>query len=154
MASISELITSGEAWASDLEDFHALHRPAAEPTRVAQVPPVPAPLPPVEVAAPAYESPPAPVVEAIPVAPLSLPPVVPAPPVVSLPPAEEPSARASLQAALADLLPQQEAPAVYPSPAAPRVQLGFRDGTSASLDPGSEQALALELLAKSLTRRD
>lgn len=154
MASISELIASGEAWASDLEDFHALHTPAAEPAPAAPVPTVPAPLPPVEVAAPAYDPPPAPVFEAVPVAPAPLPPVVPAPPVVTLPSVEEPSARASLQAALADLLPQQEAVDTYPSPAAPRVQLGFRDGTSASLDPDSEQALALELLAQSLTRRD
>ncbi|TAL22574.1 MAG: hypothetical protein EPN99_05755 [Frankiales bacterium] len=157
MASISELLASGEAWASELADVPALPTPAAEPAPVAQVPTVPAPLPPVGVAAPAYESPPAPLVEAVPVAPAPLPPVVPAPPVVSLPPAvplpaaEELSARASLQAALADLLPQQEP---VPVPSVARVQLGFRDGTSASLDPDSEQALALELLAQSLTRRD
>lgn len=154
LVSISELIASGEAWAGDLADFHALHTPAAEPVPAALVPSAPVPLPPVEVAAPTYEPPPAPVFVAVPVAPAPLPPVVPAAPVVSLPSAEEPSARSSLQAALADLLPQHEPAASYPPPAAPRVQLGFRDGTSASLDPDSEQALALELLAQSLTRRD
>lgn len=41
-----------------------------------------------------------------------------------------------------------------PVPSGPRIQLGFRDGTSTTLDAGSEQALALELLAQSLTRRD
>jgi hypothetical protein len=44
-------------------------------------------------------------------------------------------------------------PAVVPA-AVPRVQLGFRDGTSTTLDPSSDQSQALELLAQSLTRRD
>ena len=46
-------------------------------------------------------------------------------------------------------------PAAPPAPALPasRVQLGFRDGSTASLDPGSEQAVALEELAGLLTRR-
>jgi hypothetical protein len=51
------------------------------------------------------------------------------------------------------------APAIEPSvpvvpgrPAGPLVQLGFRDGTSAELDAASEQAQALEELARLLTR--
>jgi hypothetical protein len=35
---------------------------------------------------------------------------------------------------------------------APRVQLGFRDGSCAELDPASTQALALRELADTLTR--
>lgn len=35
-----------------------------------------------------------------------------------------------------------------------RVQLGFRDGSSTTLDPTSSQSLELEELAASLTRRD
>lgn len=54
---------------------------------------------------------------------------------------------------------QPIAPAVPPQPepvpaALPRVQLGFRDGTSTSLDPASQQSIALEQIARSLTRRD
>jgi hypothetical protein len=132
MTSISELIASGEAWASDLEDFHALHT-QVEPVAVAALAPPPLVVPP-----PAPEA-------SLDTTPAALPPVVPRPL----------SARSSLETALAELLPQQEAAAeVVSLPAPPRVSLGFRDGTSASLDPGSEQALALELLAQSLTRRD
>jgi hypothetical protein len=57
-------------------------------------------------------------------------------------------------AAVAPVLPQVSLlpqPAVVP---ASRVQLGFRDGTSAVLDPSSRQAQALEQLAQSLTRKD
>jgi hypothetical protein len=36
--------------------------------------------------------------------------------------------------------------------AGPHVQLGFRDGTSTALDPGSSDARALEELARTLTR--
>ncbi|MDP3711828.1 MAG: hypothetical protein Q8R60_05010 [Mycobacteriales bacterium] len=36
----------------------------------------------------------------------------------------------------------------------PRVELGFRDGSRASLDPSSEQARALEDIAAVLTRKD
>ena len=151
ISSIAELIASGEAWESDLDDFHALHTPAAEPIALVSAPPVPAPLPPVQVVTPVvHVPPPAPVVEALPVARAPLPPA----PVVHVPPAAEASARSSLEAALAELLPQEQQTAAPDAPAAPRVQLGFRDGTSASLDPDSEQALALELLAQSLTRRD
>jgi len=35
-----------------------------------------------------------------------------------------------------------------------RVQLGFRDGTSAALDPTSDQAQVLQELARSLANRD
>lgn len=44
--------------------------------------------------------------------------------------------------------------AAVPTPAGPRVELGFRDGSRASLDPASEQARALEDLAAVLTRKD
>ena len=36
----------------------------------------------------------------------------------------------------------------------PRIELGFRDGTTAALDPDCEQALALEELAILLNFRD
>ena len=45
-------------------------------------------------------------------------------------------------------------PAQAAVPIAPRVQLGFRDGSSTTLEPGSSQSRALEELAQSLTRRD
>lgn len=42
-----------------------------------------------------------------------------------------------------------------PSPASgPRVELGFRDGSSAALAPGSPQAKALTEIASLLTQRD
>ncbi len=77
MTSIGELLATGEAWATDLDDFHALHTPQPAHT--------------------------------------------PAPPAAPVP---------------------------------PRVQLGFRDGTSTTLDPESTQSRALEQLAQTLTRRD
>ena len=43
-------------------------------------------------------------------------------------------------------------PAPEPVPAGPRVELTFRDGSSASLDP--TQARALDEIAQVLTRRD
>lgn len=46
------------------------------------------------------------------------------------------------------------APVAVPTPAGPRVELGFRDGSRASLDPSSEQARALEDIAAVLTRKD
>lgn len=51
------------------------------------------------------------------------------------------------------------APAVGALPAAvptqgPRVELGFRDGSTAALAPGSEQARALSDIASVLTQRD
>ena len=39
------------------------------------------------------------------------------------------------------------------TPAGPRVELGFRDGTSTLLDPGSAEAQALDELAQLLARR-
>ena len=39
-------------------------------------------------------------------------------------------------------------------PTGPRVELGFRDGSVASLEPDSPQARALVALAGALTRRD
>ncbi len=78
-----------------------------------------------------------------------------APAVAYPPPAAEPAtARTSLEAALAELLPLQAHAEPAPAPQQVRVQLGFRDGTSTTLDPLSSQALALEELAQSLTRRD
>ena len=63
----------------------------------------------------------------------------------------------------APTLPAAAAPAPVRSPAATvatlpsvpvsRVQLGFRDGSTASLAAGSEQAVALEALAGMLNRR-
>jgi hypothetical protein len=41
-----------------------------------------------------------------------------------------------------------------PPPAGPRVELGFRDGSTAALAPGSEQAKALTDIASLLTTRD
>lgn len=41
-----------------------------------------------------------------------------------------------------------------PAPRQPRVELGFRDGSTAALAPGSEQAKALTDIASLLTRRD
>ena len=43
---------------------------------------------------------------------------------------------------------------VVEQPPGPRVELGFRDGSTAALAPGSEQAQALTDLASVLTRRD
>ena len=52
--------------------------------------------------------------------------------------------------------PVQVAAALPPAsePVGPRVELGFRDGTTAALAPGSEQAKALTDLASVLTQRD
>ena len=56
-------------------------------------------------------------------------------------------------------VPAQVSPPVVPAqvavaPHASRVNLGFRDGTTAALDPTSEQAAALEELAVLLSLRD
>jgi hypothetical protein len=69
-----------------------------------------------------------------------------------LPPAPAPLPAAPLLPAFEPLpvLPVQVAP--EPTPAGPRVELTFRDGSSASLD--AAQARALEELAQVLTRRD
>jgi hypothetical protein len=50
-----------------------------------------------------------------------------------------------------ELLPPPDLPA-EPAAPAPRVELTFRDGTSAALDP--TQARALDEIAQVLTRRD
>ena len=47
----------------------------------------------------------------------------------------------------------QAAAVVEPAPG-PRVELGFRDGTTAALAPGSEQAKALTDIASALTQRN
>ena len=76
---------------------------------------------------------------------------------VTVPEQAEGGAREVLEAALAELTVLQAtgAPTAPAEVAAPRrVQLGFRDGTSTTLDPSSTQARALEELAQSLTRRD
>jgi hypothetical protein len=54
--------------------------------------------------------------------------------------------------ALAAPAPALAVPAPEPAPSGPRVELTFRDGSSASLDP--TQARALEEIAQVLTRRD
>ena len=95
------------------------------------------------------------------------PPVVAEPPAPAAPPvapavlpapAAPAVAPSSLEAALAELLPPPagEVPTGPPvqSRVAPRVQLGFRDGSSTTLEPGSSQSRALAELAQSLTRRD
>ena len=58
--------------------------------------------------------------------------------------------------AATDAPPAAQPPAVAQPevPLPSRVQLGFRDGTSAPLDPASSQFAQLEALAQSLTRRD
>jgi len=43
---------------------------------------------------------------------------------------------------------------VVQEPPGPRIELGFRDGSTAALAPGSEQAQALTDIASVLTRRD
>ena len=67
--------------------------------------------------------------------------------------------RPLLEAALAELLPQQpesphEAENHSGLASTPRVQLGFRDGTCTDLDPTSDQSQLLQQLAQSLTHRD
>ena len=51
-------------------------------------------------------------------------------------------------------LPVRPPVAAPPAPAGPRVELGFRDGSTASLVPGSPQAKALEEIASVLAQRD
>ena len=85
-------------------------------------------------------------VTALPAAPLAVevtaaPPALPVEPLLTSPPAPAVQPLAAPLASAAPALP------------ASRVQLGFRDGSTASLEPGSEQAVALEQLAGRLTRR-
>lgn len=54
----------------------------------------------------------------------------------------------------ADVRVEAALPVPPPAPPGPRVELGFRDGTTAALAPGSEQAKALTDLASVLTQRD
>lgn len=90
------------------------------------------------------------------------PPPAPAPPPPPPTPPAAPAAQQALEDALATLTgagaasatPEPPSTQAVPQVAQPRVQLGFRDGTSTTLDPSSTQSQALEQLAQSLTRRD
>ena len=78
-------------------------------------------------------------------------PTVPAP---ALPAATVPApVRSPAAAAPAPVRSPAPTAATLPSVPASRVQLGFRDGSTASLAAGSEQAVALEALAGMLNRR-
>jgi hypothetical protein len=125
MTSIAQLIATGEAWATRPPRTAAVAAPPPVAPRNSQVPAAP---------------------------------VMPPPVVAALATPAEASALSSLEAAVAELLlpSSAEAPAGPPAQAlaAPRVQLGFRDGSSTTLEPGSSQARALEALADSLARRD
>ena len=72
-------------------------------------------------------------------------PTVPAPTVLA-PAVPAPAAAAPVRSPAPTL-------ATLPSVHVSRVQLGFRDGSTASLAAGSEQAVALEALAGLLNRR-
>jgi hypothetical protein len=52
------------------------------------------------------------------------------------------------------VMPPEPASTPAPVPSGPRVELGFRDGSTAALAPGSEQARALTDIASMLTTRD
>ncbi|HVE74791.1 MAG TPA: hypothetical protein VNA30_06890 [Mycobacteriales bacterium] len=76
---------------------------------------------------------------------------------------EIPSAPVVVPLPPAHLAPEASVPPAPVSPVLPapveshqgtRVELGFRDGSSAELDPDSAQAKALENIASALTRRD
>jgi hypothetical protein len=51
-------------------------------------------------------------------------------------------------------IPAQTVPVAVAAPELPRVELGFRDGTTAALAPNSVQAQALRDIASALTRRE
>jgi hypothetical protein len=53
-----------------------------------------------------------------------------------------------------EAVPLQFTKPVVEAPAGPRVELGFRDGSTTSLAPESAQARALTDIASLLTRRD
>ena len=115
------------------------HALGAAVTSIPAAPRAAAPAAPVAagVLPPAYAPPPAP-------APSPLPSAAPAPPPVEASPAS-----------LGDWSFPELVPPPAPDPASapgPRVELTFRDGSSASLDP--TQAKALEEIAQVLTRRD
>ncbi|MCW2622900.1 MAG: hypothetical protein JWL64_2502 [Frankiales bacterium] len=101
---------------------------------------------------------PVPLAVAVPVrVPVAVP--VPAPRVaVEAPAVDPPAVEAPAVVAAAVEAPAVQAPSVGPVVAAvvqrqgtPRVELGFRDGSTASLQPDSAQARALEELARLLT---
>jgi hypothetical protein len=73
------------------------------------------------------------------------------PPRVAAPVAVVPEQVVTAEPVVAEM---PQVPVQAPAPRAPRVELGFRDGTSAALAPGSEQATALQEIASVLTRRD
>jgi len=50
--------------------------------------------------------------------------------------------------------PEAEPPVQPPEPRQPRIELGFRDGSTAAIAPGSEQAKALTDIASVLAHRD
>ena len=82
-------------------------------------------------------------------------PTVPAP-ALPAPTASAPAVPAPAAAAPAGAAPvRSPAPTLATLPSVPvsRVQLGFRDGSTATLATGSEQAVALEALAGLLNRR-
>lgn len=86
----------------------------------------------------------------------ALAPAVPAPVHASAPvpvavPAAAPVAAEPRPAAPPPTAPVTPEPVLAPGP---RVELGFRDGSRASLDPSSDQARALEDIAAVLTRKD
>lgn len=115
---------SSESWSTPVEAV-AVVTPPAPPAPVAAVPPSvpPQPLP------------------SLPVQPLDLHPVL----LELAGPACAPPAMAP---------PVPVLPAGRPTaPGGPRIELGFADGTSRTLDPASEQAAALTALADQLNRR-
>ena len=89
------------------------------------LPPILPPTPPAAAAGPVARA--VPVAAPVPPAPVPPAPVAPAPPMA--------------------------APLVVPVPSGPRVELGFRDGSRACLDPASEEAQALDELARLLAGR-
>ena len=166
--SIAALLASGEAWAAT----EAAPAVPAQPVAPAPVPTAPAA--PQSVAEPPVASPVStlamlpPVATAEPVAasgPLLVPdvPVQPVParaydPLTdALPVPLEATGPALLARAVElelDSFALAGAATSVPSQPSGRVQLGFRDGSTASLAPDSEQAAALEELAQLLNRRD
>jgi hypothetical protein len=69
-------------------------------------------------------------------------------------PAQVPPAPRPVVAARAPEPTPEAIPEPVAEPTVPRVELGFRDGSSAALAPWSEQAKALTDIASLLTQRD
>jgi hypothetical protein len=95
-------------------------------------------------------------VEAPPLEPAAEPVPAPVMPVPLPVPRAAPAALPAPQPRPAPVRPATTVPTPGPPVAVPparRVQLGFRDGTCAELDPASEQSHALRELAQSLVRR-